>query len=326
MNFYERATSTTWEVASLPHVPNAPVWFWFKPQNLPNGLAIQIPAETFVATANSPVLNLRNILTAANIDPAIVHNWFVYGVPEDAMGGMNPAFEQPIPPPPVGGDPNIYVIMHSIAQPVATAPVSAPPQINYATPVMPGSVIPGSDEQTLEDEGPVSELPEGTHPLVHSIDGDWKAVLYMEKQMAGIRKKLGMIQGRLNSLNRDLTPDERNHGDNQDRRDWQDARRWLRDASTTVSRYMRDHDIGPTSGAGKRTQMEELHKQVVLNRQPVPNLEEVHREFVNFRKQMQTLMNNMNNANATASRDGEQRAKRILSRIAAKVRKAKTKR
>jgi hypothetical protein len=52
----------------------------------------------------------------------------------------------------------------------------------------------------------------------------------------------------------------------------------------------------------------------------------MEREFEAYRKTLQSLLNNMQAAQAAAVRDGESRAQQVLSRITARVRAARAKR
>lgn len=131
---------------------------------------------------------------------------------------------------------------------------------------------------------------------------------------------------RLNALNRDLTPEENLHGDSKDRNDWQEARRWLRDLTHRVTKYLKEHDIGETSGVGKRQWFEQTYQQFIAPRQQFDGLQPAQREFETYRKKLQTLLINMTNACSSAANDGERRAKAVLSKIAVKTRAAKAKR
>ena len=160
---------------------------------------------------------------------------------------------------------------------------------------------------------------------LEAIDAEWQSIIQIERQLEAVRRQLGGMQATLQSLNRDLDADERLFADNLDKKDWQDARRWLRDALAHVSRYIRAHDIGVTSSAGNRRRFEELYVQFVEPRRPFPHMEAEQLAFEQHRKTNQNLLVQMQSTHASAARDGVQRARMVLSRIAAKVRKARSK-
>ena len=127
-------------------------------------------------------------------------------------------------------------------------------------------------------------------------------------------------------MNRDLSSEEARCGDQLDKRDWQDARRWLRDGAARLSRFLKDHHMGMTSTAGKRESYAAIYRQYVVPRHSFDGLAQAEREFEFHRKSLQTLLNNMNAAHSAAVQDGERRAQQVLTRIAAKVRTARAKR
>jgi hypothetical protein len=222
-----------------------------------------------------------------------------------------------------GVDPNILVYLN-------VAPAAAP-QPGFAGAGMPGAAyfdptmfaasapIPSHSQAPAAEDMSVTELFE-------RIDSDWHASLEIERELTRLRKMLLDLFNRVKNLNRDLTPQERIHANNQDKQDWMDARRWLRDGSTRLWRCIKEHDIGDTSIAGQKGWFEQTHRQYVIPRIPFDGLLQAQRDFEAYRKMLQTLHNNMSSAHAMASADGERRADKILNRIAAKVRDAQTKR
>jgi hypothetical protein len=296
MNFTERPPSTTWETIVLGDAPGCHVWIWFKPPQAPHGLSLRVPDALFSQHPQPQRVTLRYLLHMAGINAASVAMWSLLGASYHGMQGMNPVLDYPLPPPGPGVDPTIVVALN-------VAPIS--PQPPPARP-------------------PASQPAENT---IHgSIESDWHSSLLLEKQLTSARKKMSATLMRINSLNRDLNADEWRNADNRERTEWQEARRWLRDVATRLSRYIKDYDIGITSAAGKRTSFEATYEQCITRQQPVDGIEQLQRDFEAYRKTLQTLMNNMQSAQAAAERDGEQRAQRILGRIAASVRAARAKR
>ncbi|RPI78701.1 MAG: hypothetical protein EHM42_13215 [Planctomycetaceae bacterium] len=155
---------------------------------------------------------------------------------------------------------------------------------------------------------------------------DWNACLQLEQQLEAAAKQLNATLTRLNTLNRELSPEESRFADQQDKREWQDARRWLRDATAKVSRFLKEHLVGITSAAGKRDSYETLYKQFILPRRSFEGMAQADREFAGYRKLLQSLLNNMNSAQGSAVQDAERRAQAIITRMAARVRAAKSRR
>ncbi len=297
MNFSERPPSTTWETIALGDAPGCHFRVWFKPSQAPLGLALRIPDETFHKHPQPQGITLRRLLHAAGIDAASAAMWSLYGASYHGMQGMNPALDYVIPPAPAGVDSTIVVVIDGVrfppqSPPVARAPISQP----------------------------------SNDALYGRIEADWNSSLQLEKQLTVARKKLSATLVRVNSLNRDLSADEWRNADNRDNADWQDARRWLRDVAARLSRYLKDYDIGFTSAAGQRNLFETTYKQFIAARRPLDGIEQIQRDYETYRRTLQTLLNNMQSAQASAERDGEQRAQGILSRIAVRARATRTKR
>ena len=267
---------------------------------------ITVPDETWAAYPGRGALTMRLLLHTLGIDPASVTLWYLYGLPCESHAGTHPLLDQPLPPPAAGADPRITAYV----QPVP--PAAWPPHAVSGVP-------PQMAVAAAAPSGPAAQL-------FTRAENDWNAILQIEANLTLLRKQVSAMQARINTLNRDLSPDERQYGDRKDKSDWQIARRWLRDVATRLSRCIKDHDMGHTSAAGKRNQVEQTYQQFIAPRIPFEGLERVQREFEQYRKSMQTLLNNMQAANVQASQDGERRAQEILNRLATKVRSARTRR
>ncbi|WP_437206231.1 hypothetical protein [Planctomicrobium sp. SH664] len=297
--FLTRPASTGWEALTLPELPQAVVWVWFKPPQAPQDLVLQIPDETYAAWGNW--LTLRRLLAAAGIDPREVHFWVAAGLTIDALQGQQPWFDQPLPPRQPWGDPTISIRMVS------------------SSPSLPAF------ESSPAAEISRTAVPADAHSarMLAAIDADWKATLLLESQLTAARKQLSNAQGRLQSMSRELTTEEAMAADSLDKKDWQDARRFLRDAAAHVSRYIREFDIGFTSAAGQRNRFEEIYREQIVPQKPFAGLAAAAQEFETYRKINQSLLGKIQTVLSNAGRDGEMRAQQVLSRIAAKIRKSK---
>jgi hypothetical protein len=172
---------------------------------------------------------------------------------------------------------------------------------------------------------PGQPLDAATLDIYERIEADWNSSNEIEKDLTRLRKQLVDILGRLKSLNRELSGPERVHSNSQDRKDWQDARRGLRDASNRVWKYLKAHDIGDTSNAGKRVAFEEIYRKQIAPRKPFKEFMATARAFESHRKTITQLHGDMSNAYSFASLDGERKAQQVLNRIQTKVREASNK-
>jgi hypothetical protein len=297
MHFAERIPSTAWESIPFPDDPHSFFWAWFKPAGAPQGLVIRVPDEIYREPTRRGAVTMRRVLAAAGIDARAVAMWTLYGTAYDAQQGLSPALDFPIPATAAGVDPSIHIVVNSFVP----ALVAAGP--------LPTAVAPSSG---------------GNDAFAH-VDEEWSLSLVLEQQLAAAAKQLNATLLRLNSLNRDLSSDEGRAADQLDKKEWQDARRWLRDIAARVSRFLKDHHIGMTSAAGKRGSFEAIYEQYIVPRRNFDGLVQAERDFEQYRKTMQTLLNNMNTAQTSAVQDGERRAQLVLTRISAKARAARVK-
>jgi hypothetical protein len=309
--FATRPPSQAWERVAAAGCPGGYAWVWFKPATVPQGLILRIPDEAYagnlqpetsapdvsnVRESPAALWTMRQLLQAAGVEPAHAAMWVLYGAAYDGMAGASPYLDAPIPAPAAGADPNIVVYVHVPyveAMPLAIAP--------------PAPVAQSAAE------------------LFERMEADWAFILELEKELSRLRKMLQDLLTKLKSLNRDLTAVERLHSNRQDKDDWFDARRWLRDGSTRLIRCIKEHDIGDTSTAGQRKWFEQAYNKYVVPRQPFEGMIQTQRDFEAYRKLVQNLHGNMNTAYSIASTNGERRAQQVLNRIAAKVRAASTK-
>ena len=298
-----RLPSASWEALPLADSPQHSVWVWFKPQNVPQGLVVTIPDETFRDYPHPDQLTMRKLLQTAGVEPGCVSMWYLYGVAYDGMNGTTPLLDAAIPQPGAEADPTIVIYTNvphvdAVQHAPAPAPASAP--------------------ASAADVASLSEV-------FRRIDVDWRASVELEKELTILRRKLMDMSGRLKTLNRELSPDERLYSSTQDKKDWLAARRWLRDSAAQLSRYIREHDIGDTSSAGQREWFEKTYRQFILPRQQFDGIRQAQRDYGSYRKMVEKLQSNMKTAYSSAAENGERRAQQVLSGIAAKVRAATTK-
>jgi hypothetical protein len=294
MSFAARPASTIWEQLPLPSLPAGFIWVWFKPPAAPDCLVIRFPDPPFEAATPAPITP-QQLLQATGIDPKDVVRWTLFGIPFASRLGAG-FLDQPIPRPPVGSEPEICV---QIADPSLQA--------------VPGAM---AMPATGGDVGHIFDM----------IDTDWTLSLLLEKQLVLLRKQLSGMLTRITTIDRDLNPEERMYADRQAKNDWQEARRWLKDSAAKLLRYIKEHDTGETSNAGKREWFVRTYEQRVAPRRPIDDLVQIQRNFESHRKRLQILQTNMTTALQFATSDGERRAQTVLERIARSVRDARAKR
>lgn len=301
----QRPPSANWEPVPLDPSGQRIVWAWFRPPALPSGLILAIPASLFADAAVMPRLSVRQLVAASGLDPMMILCWTVNAMSFDAQGGASPLLDQLLPQPTADGNLEVTIWMAPFPQP--------------AWPGFPAQgmqMAPGATQAAFAPVGASDSDPR----LLDAIDSCWNAIVILETRVSSIRKELSSSLARLNSLNRDLSSDERRTCDSRDIQDWSDARRWLRDSISVLSRSVKEIDVGTTSGAGKRNRFEEIYQTQIVPRIPFPGLMQAVNEFESYRKIIQTVLASAQASISKAGRDAEQRANSVLQRVATKMR------
>jgi hypothetical protein len=353
--FARRAPSQAWEPIEAADRPPNTAWVWVKPPFVPNGLIARLAPEAFQAAAPAASWTMRQLLLAAEVDPACVVLWRVNGAAFPAAGGTNPLLDLPIPAPTPGADPNIVVVvavpaLHGVFPPGVAAvatngsaasgtngnPATVLPVSGFAPgtvmPALPGApvAIPTAPAGSpvgmpaLKNRAHEPVIPAPAHLLeaYEHVEQDWRACQEAEKDLARLRQQCLDMMGRLKALNRDLTGPERVHSTNQEKKDWLHARRMLRDCSNRLWKGIKAHDIGYTSSAGQRRWFEEMYDKYIAPRRYFEGFQDADRAFGGYRKIVTTLQIELSNALSIAQLDGERKAQQILARIAEKIREA----
>lgn len=309
-SFLARPPSQNWEPLPWSDDRQQFAWVWFKPPTVPLGLALRFPDETWQSSSAASQLTLRRLLHAAGVDPICVAMWSCFGMSYPGMNGTNPLFDQPIPAPGQGGVAEIIVVINApamLAPPMTFMPSAMP----MAAPMPMGPMHAAASTFT----GNQAELFE-------RLEIEWTAVIDIEKDLERLRKLLVDLGSRLKILNRDLNSDERLYSSREDKQDWQDARRFLRDGETKLRACVKEFDIGDPSSAGYRRALEQVYVQFVVPRIPFNGMESTLGQYEAHRKLVMTLQGKMNTTYLAAVQNGERRAQQVLARIAGKVREA----
>lgn len=333
VSYSQRPASIQWEPLPVARFTGIMLWAWYRPGNLPSGVVVAIPAELMKLFPGGIPITLADILAATGVPWHQFQAVSLYGGDWQPAVLIAPFVNHPIPPVPPGGRAEISVAILEqqamvpmfFGMPMSPVPMTNTVQ-NDSGPVIHHSPQPGvlavdmdlefTDDSEYEDDGaPLSES-----LMFERIEAAWRTAIQIERQMTGLRQKLASMLAGLGKLDRELTPDERVASDREDRDEWNDARRWLRDLQSKCHKEIKAFDIGMTSGAGSRRHLEEIFQSVIEPRISSGRLE-VHRgEFEKHRKDMVSLQRSMVTALQAASQNGTQRAQRILGKIAGKIR------
>ncbi len=261
--FAARAASQTWEQVVFADDPQSFLWVWFKPQAVPQGLVLRLPDAAWQAGQ----WTMRRLLQPTGIEPESVSMWQLFGATYDSMQGTSPLLDQPLPAPPPGTDPSIFVYVNMPQVDPMQYAASSPPADASA-----GNASAGNASETFE-----------------RIEADWNAIIEIEVEVKSMRKQLIDTTRRLKTINRDLSTDERGVADSTDTRDWLEARRALRDANLRMSVCLKELDMGDVSSAGQRSYFEDIYRQFVVPRMQFDNMQQAQVSFSYHRKMVGTL-------------------------------------
>jgi hypothetical protein len=320
MDLYEHPPSESWESVEVPSAPGAAVWAWFRPPQAPCGIVFQIPPESHAEFPRA--FTVRRLINALGIDCRATRMVFLSGGSFDAMQGMNPRLDKAIPSPTSEADG--YVTVHLAPPEGVGAP--AAPAVESRTPPPPLIAPVSAPVMYAQPQPAMPAYSYETEALYRAIESDWHAIQLLESKNLAMRKQMNMLLNKLSGLNRDLTPEERSGSDSLDHKDWNEARRWLRDGIGILSRIVKSHDIGVTSTAGVRNRFDDVIAFYVTPRRPHENLAAIQHQFEVHRKTVQSLHMEMQGAMQGAVKEGETRAQGVLGRIRAKLQAARGKR
>lgn len=315
MSFLQRAPSTVWEAVPLPTQPPVVVWGWFKPVAAPNSVVLQLPPALWQSGVSSDQLTLRTMIQATGVEVLI--GWTLYGqhllLTEQTLAWLTAR----LPPSEAFGDQQLIlwsqtaVPMMAPSLPLATDAAAAPAALDAVS----------VSEMAIPSAGTGDLLPgENPAPYLDLIDFYWTNIQYIESDIRRVRVQLDQSLSKLGALNRDLNFEELYAADSADKQQWQDARRWLRDAAASLSRSMKEIDVGLMSSAGQRNRFLDIHEQYVKPRIPFPGIKQAAAEFEMHHKSVKNVLTAATTALHKGSSDGERRANAVLARIHQKAR------
>ena len=219
ISFHLQAPSTAWEPVALRLGSSPVVWAWFKPSHAPSSVVFQIPPEVWQEVNSATPVTIRQLVAIAGI-PAL-QGWTVAGQYYAWDERLAVFVDLPLAEPPAGVDPYLILWCQMTATLQTSIRIESPP------PML------ASDPPLNEDSG----------ALFDSMDSLWRGIQQIETDVRRARSQLEQSMHRLNSLNRDLGPNEINAADSNDKKDWIDARRWLRDSAGILSKSSKSMSV-----------------------------------------------------------------------------------
>lgn len=251
MNFSERMPSSEW--APLTYEGEDIAEAWFKPEGEPLALTFRVPRSRFQVADLSRHVTVEDLLAAAAVPNEDVESWQFLDESHAGMDGTNLELKSLLPPPPPD---ETHLTVHVRLKP-ATAPA---------------------------DRGAPDVSPE----TWQALEASWKAVLALEGSIEALR--LGMDGLRVEmeaAFKRSLNVDEKVHGLQSDVVQWNKAKNRIHYALPKVREFI--HRATWAVAVPERQRLEEIVKNHIEPRVPLPRLDEVREQLGHLRKDRQVL-------------------------------------
>jgi hypothetical protein len=254
VNFSEQPPSKQW--AALKSRGETVAEVWFKPEGEPFALTIRIPQNSFQIPGIGPRLTTENLLKAVGITTEAVESWRREGASPSGVSGSNSELRHPLPPPPQDVTHlNLYVRLK-------------PPPPAVASNDSGGPEVPEAKWQDLETR--------------------WNAILGLEARIETQRISMEGLRAELEGLSsRALTMDDKVHALTADLAQWNKAKSRLPHAVPKVKDFI--HRATWALGTPERKRLEEIFKNHIRPRVPLPQMDQVIEQLESLQKDRQVL-------------------------------------
>jgi hypothetical protein len=227
---------------------------WFKPEGEAFALAFRIPHTSFQNPGMAHKLTMENLLKAVGIAPDEVEFWRYGDVPHFAMDGSNPELGNALAPPPQDVTQlDIYVRLKPPLQAVA---------VNES----------GELEISLAKW--------------QDLEARWKAIVAIEATMDTLRISMEGLRTEMEASSRKtLTAEDKLHALRADVAQWTKAKTRVHHALPKIKDFI--HRSIWATGAPERKQLEELYKNNIHPRIPLPQMDKLLEQLENMQKDRQ---------------------------------------
>jgi hypothetical protein len=253
VNFSEQPPSKQW--AALKYRGETFAEVWFKPEGEPFALTFRIPQRSFQIPGLGQRLAAENLLKAVGITTDEVESCRHEGASPSGLSGTNSQLGQPLPPPPPDVTHLTLYVCLKPPQPVATGESGEP------------------------------EIPETKW---QDLEARWNAILGLEASMDTLRISLEALRTEMEaSSRRMLTAEEKAHALNADVAQWNKAKSRILFALPKAREFI--HRATWATGTPERKKLEEVIKNHIQPRIPVPHMDKVSEQLDNLLKDRQVL-------------------------------------
>jgi hypothetical protein len=254
VNFSEQPASKQW--AALKFRGDTFAEVWFKPEGEPFALTFRIPPKSFQIPGLGPRMTAENLLKAVGLATEEVESWRLEGASHSDRNESHPELRHPLPPP---RQDVTHLNLHVSLKP--------PPQT------------------AAPKESGEPEIPEATW---QELEARWNAILVMEASIDTLRISMEAMRVEMEASSRKtLTGDEKVHALNADVAQWNKAKSRVVYSLPKAREFI--HRSTWAAGTPERKKLDELFKDHIQPRIPVPQMDQLAEQLESLLKDQQVL-------------------------------------
>ena len=253
MDFTEQVPN---ERATLKHMGEEIAEAWFEAEVESPTLVFRVSRDRFQIADMSRRLTIENLLKAASISSNEVESWRLGGVSHSDTGGDKPELTHPMPPPPLGATHlTVYVHLKPPAQEAA-------------------------QNENCEQGIPLEKW--------QALEACWKAILGLEASIDTSRLSMDGLRAEMEAaFKKTLTVEEKLHALQADVAQWNKAKSRIHYALPKVREYI--HRAIWALPVPERKRLEEVFKNHIEPRNPLPHVDRVREQLEHLQKDRQVL-------------------------------------
>jgi hypothetical protein len=254
VNSSERAPSDEW--AAVEHMWEDIAEAWFKPEGEGSTFLFGIPRDRFQSADARQRLTIEHLLEAASISKDEVESWRVGDGSHSGADGTDPALSHPLPsPPPDATHLAVYVRLKPPAQAAA------------------------------RDDSPEQEVPPEKW---QALDACWRGILGLEASIDTLRLSMEGLRAEMEAaFKKSMTAEEKVHALQSDVAQWNKAKSRIHYSLPKVREFI--HRATWATAAPERKGLEELVRDHIEPRVPLPQMDQVRERLEHLQKDRQVL-------------------------------------
>jgi len=254
VNVSEQVPSDEW--AAVQHLWADIAEAWFRPEGAGSTFMFRVPRNRFQTADTSQRLTVETLLEAAAISKDEVESWCFGDTSNSCTDGTHPELSHPLPPPPPDATHlTVYVHLKPPAQAAA----------RYES---------GDQEVPLE--------------RWQALEACWRGILGLEVSIEALRLSMEGLRGEMEAaFKKSLAVEEKVHALQSDVLQWNKAKSRVHYALPKAREFI--HRAIWALAVPERKRLEELVKNYIEPRIPIPQMDQVREQLDHLQKDRQVL-------------------------------------